>query len=577
MSIFTKITNYFDNRRRTRLWRDLEVLERKIKFEPKYSKIPASFFADDTFTRKTTENLLWYGGNEEALREFFENGSYISKDGSSQNLFWEKAPDDYPMLHSGFPALLSSKQPSILFGNGYEIKVEVLKDNGEDIDEEASAKVQALLDDVFIPKMRLAENLIDGATKESWGGHVFPKISVDTTLSPYPILEMVDIRCGEVVVKRGITLGIIFHEWITKDEGGGRKVQYRLDETYRTATASDFVASLDAPARIRNGEAEIGDAIIEYRLFRMDEKGEAREVALDTIQETADIIKPFFVFEGVNGAMAFSKPNKLPNHDFIDGPYGASDYAHSRSQFDALDEVWSEIRRETRDNKSIVQWPASLLPKDSDTTKPYISKFRTNIVVSALDMREGAKNEPHLFEIADKTESLVAKLNKAIENVCVNAEISPISLGLSDAIGANSSDKTLRERSKATIDLRNKKLSLWKPMLEQMLIRYLEVASWMKAQGFEMPGVDVLDVEFENLNITVTFPDYVSDSETDRVAKIASARGAGVMSIREGVKAYHSQDGWNDDEVEKEVEEIRIDQNLSPQNTETDLLNDLTK
>ena len=577
MSIFTKITDYFDNRRRTRLWRDLEVLERKIKFEPKYAKIPSSFFADDTFTRKTTEYMLWYAGNEEALRDFFESGAYISKDGSTQNLFWEKAPSDYPMLHSGFPALLSAKQPSILFGNGYEIKVEVLNAGGDTVNETATAEVQSLLDDVFIPKMRLNENLIDGATKESWGGHVFPKISVDTTLSPYPILEMADIRYGEVIVKRGITLGIVFHEWINKKGIDNREVQYRLDETYRTASADDFTASEGNPARIRQGEAEIGDAVIEYKLYRLNEKGEATEIALDEIPETQDIIKPFFVFQGVKGAMAFSKPNKLPNHDFIDSPYGASDYAHSRSQFDTLDEVWSELRRETRDNKSIVEWPATLLPKDQDTGKPYVQKFRTNVVISSADLREGIKNDPHLFEIVDKTESLVAKLNKAIENVCVNAEISPISLGLSDAIGANSSDKTLRERSKATIDLRNKKLSLWKPLLEQALIRYLEVASWMKAQGFEMPGVDALDVDFENLNITVTFPEYVSDTETDRVDKIGKARAAGVMSIREGVKAFHSQDGWSDDEVEKEVEEIRIDQNLSPQNTETALLNNMTK
>ena len=483
MSIFTKITDYFDNRRRTRLWRDLEVLERKIKFEPKYAKIPQSFFADDTFTRKMTEYMLWFGGNEESLREYFENGDYISKGGSSQNLFWEKAPEDYPMIHSGFPALLSAKQPSILFGNGYSIKAEVLQENG-DVNEEASAAVQSLLDDVFIPKMRLAENMTDGATKESWGGHVFPKISVDTTLSPYPILEMVDIRYGEVVVKRGIMLGIIFHEWITKKYNGGDEVKYRLDEIYRTVSADDFVAAEGNPSRVKKGEAEIGDAVIEYRLFVLDNNGNEKEVGLDEIPETAEIIKSLFVFQGVKGAMAFSKPNKLPNNDFMDSPYGASDYAHSRVQFDALDETWSELRRETRDNKSIVEWPATLLPKDSATTKSYVSKFRTNVVISSADMREGIKNDPHLFQITDKTESLMSKLNKEIENVCVNAEISPISLGLSDAIGANSSDKTLRERSKATIDLRNKKLSLWKPTLEQLFIRYLEVASWMKAQGF---------------------------------------------------------------------------------------------
>lgn len=576
MSIFTRITDYFDNKRRTRLWRDLEVLERKIKFEPKYSKIPSAFFADDTFTRKVTEYMLWYSGNEEALRTYFQNGDYISKDGESQNMFWEKAPSDYPMIHSGFPALLSSKQPSILFGNGYELKAEVLTDKG-DVIEDASAKIQALLEDVFIPKMRLGENLIDGATKESWGGHMFPKISVDTSLSPYPILEMVDIRYGEVIVKRGITLGIVFHEWITHKGLNGGETKYRLDEIYRTVNASDYEASEDAPAKVRKADADIGDAVIEYRLFYIDDNGKEIEIDFNSIPETADILKPIFVFKGVKGIMAFSKPNKLPNNDFPDSPYGASDYAHSRMHFDALDEVWSEIRRETRDNKSIVKWPADILAKDKDTGKPYFARFRTNVVASALDMQNGAKNDPRLFEFKDKTESLMQKRDKAIESICINAEMSPISLGIPDSIGANSSDKTLRERNKATIDLRAKKLALWKPMIEQMMIRYLEVCSWMFDQGYEMPGVEGFDVDFTNLNITVLFPDYVSDTESDRIDQVVKQRGAGVMSIREGVKAIHSQDGWSDDQVEKEVEEIRIDQNMSPQNTETALLNNLTK
>jgi len=578
MSIFTRITDYFDSRRRDRLWRDLEVLENKIKFIPKYAKIPAAFFADDTFTRKVTEYMLWNTGNEEALRDFFSNGSYISKDGTSQNMFWEKAPSDYPMIHSGFPALLSAKQPSILFGNGFELKAEILTPSG-DVNEEASAKLQSLVDDVFVPKMRLVENMIDGASKESWGGHVFPKISVDTSLSPYPILEMVDIRYGEAVTKRGINLGVVFHSYINKSGLDGKTKQYRLDEMYRQASESDFLSQNGEPARIKRAEAELGDAVIEYKLFSINEKGDEVEIDLQSLDETASITAPLYVFKGVTGAMAFSKPNKLPNNDFPDSPYGASDYAHSRMHFDALDEVWSEIRRETRDNKSIAEWPSGMLQKDPETGKPYFARFRTNIVVSQADLREGIKNEPHLFEFKDKTDSLILKRDKAIESVCINAEMSPISLGIPDSIGANSSDKTLRERNKATIDLRNKKLALWKPTLEQLMIRYLETCSWMQQniQGFVMPGVEDFDVDFTNLNITFTFPDYVSDSDTERTANVAQKRSAGVMSIREGVKAIHIKDGWSDDEIEKEVEEIRIDQNLSPQNSETQLLNDLTK
>jgi hypothetical protein len=51
MSIFSAINSYFTGKRLSRLARDLTMLENKIKFEPKYSKLSTNIYSADKFTR----------------------------------------------------------------------------------------------------------------------------------------------------------------------------------------------------------------------------------------------------------------------------------------------------------------------------------------------------------------------------------------------------------------------------------------------------------------------------------------------------------------------------------------------
>lgn len=577
---FVVIRNYFDKKRRYRLMEDLKVINKIINFDPKYSKMPAVMFNGDAFTRKITEYLIWHSGNEDALRDFFQNGHYISENGSSQNFFWEKCPDDFPMKHSGFPALVSGKMPTILFSKGYDLDVEVFTDaKSKEPNEELSAKAKEFLEDVILPQIDFDDALMDGAVKESWGGHVFPKLSYDLSLSKYPILEMVDIRYGEEISRRGIVKGIVFHDWFTRKEGD-KVISYRLDETYRTAETSDFEQSQDG--RTISAPASVGDAVIEYNLYRLGDNGSVEELDFDRFedfQETSGIDTPIVVFEGIKGLLAFSKPNKKPNNDFIDSPYGASDYAHSRTAFDALDEVTSELARETRDNKSIIQWPAGLLPKNTENGKVYIKSFRTNLIVSEMDVREGAVNEPHVFKFDDKTVSLMEKYKQNIVLVCNNAEISPLALGITGLESISASDTSQRERNKATIELRAKKLRYWKPVIEQLLIKVLELNSWMKQKFPELKqdAGDDIEITWPTCNVKVNFPDYVTDSEADLVNNLSVAKNANLISIKTAVKKLHQKDGWSDEQIDEEVQQILLEQNLSPQNTETALLNQMTE
>lgn len=91
----------------------------------------------------------------------------------------------------------------------------------------------------------------------------------------------------------------------------------------------------------------MGYAVIYNKLYELKTDGKENEVPLTTIPETSNIL-PEYRFEGLKGMLAFHKPNKLPNNEFPDSVYGASDYQGATDTFDGLDEVYSEFVAEIK-------------------------------------------------------------------------------------------------------------------------------------------------------------------------------------------------------------------------------------
>ena len=60
--------------------------------------------------------------------------------------------------------------------------------------------------------------------------------------------------------------------------------------------------------------------------------------------------------------LAFEKANLKPSHEFSESPYGASDYEGDIDSFDALDEIYTEIINEARNNKTIRMTPDTMIP-----------------------------------------------------------------------------------------------------------------------------------------------------------------------------------------------------------------------
>lgn len=534
--------------------KDILALRNKLNFDPRL--FSGDDITADDFSRRIREYQVWSMGNSGVLRRFYTGGKALGGDAagnaSKLSYFWTKAPSSTRMIHSGIPGLISTRMADILFRNGVDISVTVFKDGeGESLAEDKGKSKQAnALMTELVRQMNLQRNLQTAATNESWGGHCFFRLSHDVSVSPYPILETFDVTQAEVVRERGVTQAIIFHGWY---EHKGKT--YRLDEIYSTT--------------------ENGDGCITYRLFTFDGKKE-RECDLLCIPQTAELFRigargaengivlderQRFVYEGLKGMLAFEKPNKTPSLEFPQSDLGASDYEGALDNFDALDEIASGNVREVRANATKRYVPTTMIPRDEHGEPLPFDEFCESYVKTEGDVDQGAVNKIEVEQVADKTASFMEKWKAVLSTVCNKAKISPFSLGVTWLEAVNPSAESQRERNKMTLDMRAGKLALWKPFLEELLVRSLQLYAWMGSHTKVVrDGMPELSLAWENTAVTVEFGEYIEESVEQRILTWGGALAQGVVSTSEAVRSIHPD--WTEKAVENEVNLIRYERGM---------------
>ena len=522
--------------------RDIEAIRGSIEFDPAHSLNILDLQTSEYYTRRLEEYRVWFSGNTQNIRDMYYRGTSGARGINDQlNYFWATVPRNKRMLHSGIPGLISRKMSTVLFGSGYKIALKVY--DGKDVNEKLTDATQELVTNL-IDLIKLNARIKKAAQIESYSGGCFYKFSHKVALSDYPILEITDNRRAELVEERDIVTAIIFKSWIYR-----KTEKYRLDEIYTTN--------------------EDGDALITYKLYKLNVSGEAEEVGLDSIPETVDIIESFnceegFVYTGLKGILAFYKPNKLPSHEFPDSPYGASDYEGALDSFDALDEAYSQLISEIRDNQTIRYIPQNLIPIEEGE---YLldDSYVTNYVKINGDDDQDADNKIEIQLISDKTESILGKYKAALTMAINQAGLSPLALGITGLEAINSSDKSQQERNKVTLETRKEKLSLWKPFLENLILKALELNSWMlKNTSARQDAFEPVDVNFDNLSVNIEFGPYIIEPESDKITNWGNAKMQKVASTREAVKNIHPD--WDDELIDNEVAAIKFEEGVTQDN-----------
>ena len=564
MKLIETIKNKAQERRIRKLERDLTALRSKVKFDPRLLSKDFDIETVDTFTRRTYEYKLWNMGNAGALCWFYRTGNaYVGKyEYNKHNYFWAKCPPTRRMVHCGIPGLISTRMADILFKNGVKVNAIVYKNaEGESLQEDKAAEKKAdeFISSTLLPNLKLQDALQTSAVNESWGGHCFLRLSHDASTSAYPILETFDITKCEVIKVRKITKAIIFKTWYEHNSKS-----YRLDEIYSTT--------------------DEGDGCITYKLYTFDGK-EEKECGLFAIPQTRNLFffngqgnengvhldeEQRFVYKGLKGMLAFEKPNKTPSHEFPNSNYGASDYEGAVDYFDSLDEIASANVREIRTNETKRYVPDTMLEVDEDGKPVPLDDFCDSFITVKGDPDQDATNKIETAQIADKTDSFLAKWKTALSMICNKAKISPYSLGITWLEAVGPSSESLQERNKVTLDMRKGKLALWETVLQELIIQALQLNKWLveNVEGVrekqQADGVPELDITNGNTTIQLDFGEYISEGVSQRITTWSGAKTARVASTEECVRQIHPD--WTEKQVNDEVNLIRFEDGMSVDN-----------
>lgn len=409
------------------------------------------------------EKYLWFLGNEDMLADFYQtrtiNSSVIDTRGE---YYYSKVGSNVRIIHSGMPSLISYSKARLLTSGGIEYKVEIKEKENEE-------KTQ-LLEDIY------NDNKMDSIIKtsiltESWGTKFAWKISNDPEMSDYPIIEMYNPFNYECIYKRGRLQAIIFKSYYEK---GNKK--FELREIY-------------------------GKGFIDYKLFLVTADKEI-EYPLTELEETADLKRADFDINII-----------LANEKCID----KSDYQGIISEFDALDEAWSQLMDEIRLARSEVYVPEMLM--ESKT----FNKFRKNFAVLGTDMHENGKNEIKHIQPEIRSEQYSNSITNITNNILINVGLSPYTVGIQDDVGANASGENLTKREMTSLRTRKEMVDSWKEFLEETFKIILQAYDIFNKKSY---------VEYE---LDVDFGKYISPTREELIKNTVEMKNAGIIDVEKAI------------------------------------------
>lgn len=444
-----------------------------------------------TYQGNVLKNRIWYRGDPSELDQFFKQSAL---DIVSKSRFWAAVPSEdlnIRKIHSGLPAMIVDRLSDIVVSDIDSIDLD---------SDELNEKWKEISDD-----NKFNDLLSASITEALYTGDGAFKISVDSYLTKYPIIEFYSGEMVDYLYNRGRLQEILFYtEYYV-----GNKI-YKLEESY-------------------------GRGYIRYKLY--DDKG--KEVPLTTVKETEELKEITFDYNFIMGVpLKFFKSSKFPNR-------GKSIYDSKSDSFDALDEVISQWIDAIRDGRVMKYIPEDLVPKnpvDGTLLKP--NSFDNKFIMIGSSLSEEAKNQIDMKQAEINYEAYVNSYSNAVD-MCLQGIISPSTLGID--LKKTDNAEAQREKEKATLYTRGKIVDTLTEVIPQLVTTTLKVNDliYKKTVG-----------EYE---VTIKFGEYASPSFDTIVETVGKAKSYGIMSIEKAIEEMYG-DTLTKDEKDEEVKRIK-DQN----------------
>lgn len=446
-----------------------------------------SLMENMTFNTEVLRSQIWYRGEADELFQFFRQ---LNKFGVKTS-FWESVPinEKVRKIHSGLPAIIADTLAYIVSSD---------LDNVE-IDRPEWEGISQAVDFENVIGKSIVDTLVEG-------DGAF-KISVDTGVSPYPIVEFIGADRVEYEYMRGILTAIVF-----KTEYTVKSKRYVLYERY-------------------------GKGFIESRLY--DSNG--NEYELSTVPELEGI-PPMAEFGGDH---IMAVPLKFYDNKKFYGR-GKSIFSGGKSDcFDALDEVISQWWDALRMGRVKQYIPESMIPRNPENgglKSP--NRFGNDYISTDTPLQEGIAPKIEVVQPDIKYEAFVSSYTNALL-MCLQGLVSPATLGID--VGKMSSADAQREKKDVTGNTRNTITNALEKALPKLIEAVMYTYDNMQGQPLKDCG-----------EITVSFGEYGAPDFDSRVETVGKACTYGIMSVETQVEELwgsSKDDEWKQSEVKRIMNE----------------------
>lgn len=433
------------------------------------------------------KNRIWYRGDSEELSQLYKQ---IPGD---KTRFWAAASTkgmEIRKIHVGLPSVIVDTLADIVVADMNDITLNSRQDEWDTIAEENS--FNELVSDAIATSLYIG----DGAFK----------LSFDSVLSKYPIIEFYPGDKIDIVYERGRVKEVVF-----KTVYDHKGQEYILYETY-------------------------GKGHINYVLTK-----NGRECDIKSIPETVNLVDVTWQDDFMMALpIKFFKSSKWQGR-------GKSIFDGKCDAFDSLDETWSQWLDALRANRTKEYIPENMLPRNPDTGEILSpNAFDNRYIKTDAAMSETGKYEISLKQGDIPHESYLSTYITALD-LCLQGLISPSTLGID--VKKLDNAEAQREKEKATLYTRNKIVDVLQNTLPKLV-------------NISMMAYDTYNkVTIKELEVEIPFGEYANPSFESQVETVAKAKTGGIMSIEACVDEMYG-DSKDEDWKAKEVARLKAEQGV---------------
>lgn len=451
------------------------------------------------------ENRIWYKANKDTLLRFYKTTRRTNQLYPIQD-FYRLAPGTIPIEHYPLADMITKTMVNLVFSEKPEISISTGN-------QRTDKKLNEIIEEIYEDN-KLMGLLQKAAELESYSGAVAFKPILDTEFSEYPIIMAYPKEEIDVIRKYDRITAILFKDYYKK--GNDKYVLY----------------------------TECGMGYIDYKLYKLDKNGkESRNiVSLSELPETKHLKKVnFFTQDGkpLKQIMAVYKENKTN---------ATSDYSGIIDDFQALDEIYTNMVNYIRKSKVKVYMPENMCKKNSkgETIVPF--DYDSDYTVLYDNNPEGTKQEAKrdVIDIQNTVSGYITSFNEVLKHAVLNTGLSLSSIGY-DISGANSSGEALSIREKVSMRTRSEKIHRWDEALQQLTKLVVSL------YHHRLSGESIIVENLFDTDVLVSFAEYESPTFDAVVESLVAAKDGGLIDLD---TALHRL--WGDEYSEEEIAKMKF-------------------